>query len=272
MTRVAVIGGGQIGQALIVGLLESGWPRGDVIVVGRAPDRVTVLGQRLGVRATTDTAEAVRTSDLIVIAVKPNDIDGALCGLGTAELGAQHDRVLISLAAGVSTAQLERQLPAAAPVVRAMPNTPMLVRQSITAIAAGRHVSSEQLGLVCRMLSTVGEVVIVDETQMDAVTAVSGSGPAYFFAIAEAMVEAAVQLGLPQPVAVESVTQTMLGSAVLLQSSGQPASELRAAVTSPAGTTAAALRELERKGLRSVFHEALAAAQRRAMEYGTNTA
>lgn len=256
-----MIGGGQIGEALIVGLLESGWARGDVIVVGRAQARVEAVGERLGIQATTDVAEAVRASDVIVLAVKPHDVNGVLTGLGTSELGAAHDRVLVSLAAGVSTAQMEAWLPPAVPVVRAMPNTPMLVGQGITAIATGRNVSKEQMGLVARVLRTVGEVVAVEESQMDAVTAVSGSGPAYFFAIAEAMVEAAVQLGLPRPVALQSVTQTMLGSAALLQKSGQSASELRAAVTSPAGATAAALRELERSGLRSTFHEALLAAE-----------
>ncbi|MEU0545590.1 pyrroline-5-carboxylate reductase [Nocardia sp. NPDC005978] len=269
MTRVAVIGGGQIGEALIRGLLESGWTGADVVVVGRSPDRVAALGQRLGVRATADAAEAARTSDLIVVAVKPGDIDGVLSGLDAAHMGAGHDRVLVSLVAGVSIAQLDRGLPPGTPTVRAMPNTPMLVRQGITALAANRHVSTEQLGRVIRMLSTVGKVVVVDESDLDAVTAVSGSGPAYFFAIAEAMVEAAVHLGLPHPVAVRSVTQTMLGSAALLQSSPRSAPELRAAATSPAGTTAAALRELERRGLRSTLHDALAAARQRSMEYGT---
>lgn len=178
---------------------------------------------------------------------------------------------MVSLVAGVSTAHLEQRLPAAVPVVRAMPNTPMLVRQAITAITAGRNVSTEQLGLVSHMLSAVGQVVIVEESQMDAVTAVSGSGPAYFFAIAEAMVEAAAQLGLPHSVAVQSVTQTMRGSAALLEKSDRSAAELRATATSSAGPTAAALQELERSGLRSVFQDALTAAQRRSMEHGAGT-
>lgn len=267
-----MIGGGQIGEALIVGLLESRWARGDVIVVGRTQARVKAIGQRLGIQATTDTTEAVRASDLIVLAVKPHDVSSILTSLGTSELGAHHDRVLVSLAAGVSTAQMEARLPPAVPVVRAMPNTPMLVGQGITAIAPGRNVSEEQVGLVSRVLRTVGEVVTVEESQMDAVTAVSGSGPAYFFVIAEAMVGAAVELGLPRTVALQSVVQTMRGSAALLHKSGRPASELRAAVTSPAGTTEAALRELERSGLRSTFHEALFAAERRSAEHGAATA
>ncbi|MGV9415037.1 pyrroline-5-carboxylate reductase [Nocardia sp. NPDC003693] len=268
MAKIAVIGGGRIGAALISGLLESGWARDDLMIVGREQGRADAAGQRLGVRATVDTAAAVRASDLIVLAVKPHDVNEVLAGVGAAEPGA---RVVVSLVAGVPIAQLEARLPAGVPVVRAMPNTPMMVRRAITAMAPGRRVTAGQLELASRMLRSVGEVVIIDECRMDAVTAVSGSGPAYFYVIAEAMVDAAVQLGLPRPLALESVTQTMRGTAVLLRDSGRTAADLRAATTAPAGATAAAVRELERCGLRTALHEAVRAAESCAAEQGART-
>ncbi|MFE5283454.1 pyrroline-5-carboxylate reductase [Nocardia sp. NPDC056611] len=269
MTRIAVIGGGRIGEALIAGLLESGRANKDLVVVEPVPARAEALADRFGIRATDDIADAGKSADLIVIAVKPNDVDAVLTELGKAELGAaDHDQVLVSLAAGVTTARMESKLPAGFPVVRVMSNTPMLVGQGMSAIAPGRYARKEQLGLVTEMLESVGKAVTVSEAQMDAVTAVSGSGPAYFFLIVEAMIDGAVGLGLTRDVATQLVTQTMLGSAALLEESGQSAVELRAAVTSPAGTTAAGLRELERGAVRSAFHDALHAAKRRSAELG----
>ncbi|MGW4246148.1 pyrroline-5-carboxylate reductase [Nocardia sp. NPDC004722] len=268
MTRIAVIGGGRIGEALIAGLLESGRANKDLVVVEPVPARAELLADRFGIRATDSIAEAAKSADLIVIAVKPNDVDGVVAELGKAELGDEHDQVLVSLAAGVPTARMESKLPAGFPVVRVMSNTPMLVGQGMSAIAAGRYARKEQLTLVTEMLESVGKVVTVAESQMDAVTAVSGSGPAYFFLIVEAMIDASVGLGLTRDVATQLVVQTMLGAAALLDESGQSAPELRGAVTSPAGTTAAGLRELERGAVRSAFHDALHAAKRRSMELG----
>lgn len=268
MTRIAVIGGGRIGEALIAGLLESGRANKDLVVVEPVPARAEALADRFGIRATDDIADAAKSADLIVIAVKPNDVDAVLVELGKAELGDDRDHVLVSLAAGVSTARMEAKLPAGFPVVRVMPNTPMLVGQGMSAVAPGRYARKEQLGLVTEMLESVGQAVTVSEAQMDAVTAVSGSGPAYFFLIVEAMIDGAVGLGLTRDVATQLVTQTMLGSAALLEESGQSAVELRAAVTSPAGTTAAGLRELERGAVRSAFQDALHAAKRRSAELG----
>ncbi|MGW4356610.1 pyrroline-5-carboxylate reductase [Nocardia sp. NPDC004582] len=269
MTRIAVIGGGRIGEALIAGLLESGRANKDLVVVEPVPARAEALADRFGIRATDDIADAGKSADLIVIAVKPNDVDAVLTELGKADFGAEdHDQVLVSLAAGVTTARMESKLPAGFPVVRVMPNTPMLVGQGMSAIAPGRYARKEQLALVTEMLESVGQAVTVSEAQMDAVTAVSGSGPAYFFLIVEAMIDGAVGLGLTRDVATQLVTQTMLGSAALLEESGQSAVELRAAVTSPAGTTAAGLRELERGAVRSAFTDALHAAKRRSAELG----
>ncbi|MEC3919600.1 pyrroline-5-carboxylate reductase [Nocardia sp. CDC160] len=268
MTRIAVIGGGRIGEALIAGLLESGRANKDLVVVEPVATRAELLAERFGIRATTDIADAAKSADLIVIAVKPNDVDGVLTELAKAELGDDQDQVLVSLAAGVPTNRMEAKLPAGFPVVRVMPNTPMLVGQGMSAIAPGRYARKEQLTLVTEVLESVGKVVTVSESQMDAVTAVSGSGPAYFFLVAEAMIDASVGLGLTRDVATQLVVQTMLGSAALLDESGQSAPELRAAVTSPAGTTAAGLRELERGAVRSAFHDALHAAKRRSQELG----
>ncbi|WP_433601131.1 pyrroline-5-carboxylate reductase [Nocardia sp. CA-135953] len=270
MTRVAVIGGGRIGEALIAGLLESGRAAKDLVVVETHADRAELIGDRFGVRVTDSIADAIVGADVLVIAVKPGDVDTVSSQLGKAELDADRDQILVSLAAGVPTARLENKLPAGFPVVRVMPNTPMLVGQGMSVLAPGRYARPEQLAQVTELLAAVGKVATVTEAQMDAVTAVSGSGPAYFFLVVEAMVDAGVALGLTRDVATELVVQTMLGSAALLESSGQTAAELRAAVTSPAGTTAAAVRELERGGVRSAFFEALHAAKQRSAEQGAN--
>ena len=205
---------------------------------------------------------------VLIIAVKPGDVDTVLTQLGKAELDVDRDQILVSLAAGVPTVRLESKLPAGFPVVRVMPNTPMLVGHGMSVLAPGRYARAEQLAEVTELLGAVGKVTTVTEAQMDAVTAVSGSGPAYFFLVVESMIEAGVGLGLTRDVATELVVQTMVGSAALLESSGQTAVELRAAVTSPAGTTAAAVRELERGGVRSAFLEALHAAKHRSAEQG----
>ncbi|WP_433682436.1 pyrroline-5-carboxylate reductase [Nocardia sp. CA-119907] len=270
MTRVAVIGGGRIGEALIAGLLESGRAARDLVVVETHPDRAELIADRLGVRVTDSIADAIVGADILVIAVKPGDVDTVLTQLAKAELDSDRDQILVSLAAGVPTARLENKLPAGFPVVRVMSNTPMLVGQGMSVLAPGRYARAEQLAQVTELLAAVGKVATVTEAQMDAVTAVSGSGPAYFFLVVEAMIDAGVGLGLTRDVATQLVVQTMIGSAALLEGSGQTAVELRAAVTSPAGTTAAAVRELERGGVRSAFLEALHAAKQRSAEQGAN--
>ncbi|QIS06462.1 pyrroline-5-carboxylate reductase [Nocardia brasiliensis] len=274
MTRIAVIGGGRIGEALIAGLLESGRLAKDLVVVEPATERAAQIAEQFSVRVTDSVADAAVGADLLVVAVKPADVDAVMTALGKAALsdnasvGNDRDQILVSLAAGVPTVRLEAKLPAGFPVVRVMPNTPMLVGQGMSVIAPGRYARPQQLELVTEVLGAVGKVVTVAEAQMDAVTAVSGSGPAYFFLVVEAMVDAGVGLGLTREVATELVVQTMIGSAALLQESEQSAAELRAAVTSPAGTTAAAVRELERGGIRSAFLEALHAAKQRSAEQG----
>lgn len=270
MTRIAVIGGGRIGEALVAGLLEAGRAVKDLVVVETHANRAGLLADRLGVRVTDAIDDAAVGADLLVIAVKPADVDAVLTELGKIELDGDRDQTLVSLAAGVPTARLESKLPAGFPVVRVMPNTPMLVGQGMSVLAPGRYAKAEQLDLVTEVLGAVGQVAVVAESQMDAVTAISGSGPAYFFLVVEAMVDAGVSLGLSRDVAAQLVVQTMIGSAAMLDESGQSAVDLRAAVTSPAGTTAAAVRELERAGVRSAFLEALHAAERRSAEQGSS--
>ncbi|MDI9919185.1 pyrroline-5-carboxylate reductase, partial [Rhodococcus sp. IEGM 1379] len=188
--------------------------------------------------------------------------------LAKVDLDGDLEQLIVSLAAGIPTGFYETRLPAGFPVVRVMPNTPMLVGEGVSVLAPGRHVKAEHLELVRGILGSVGKVVTVPESQIDAVTAVSGSGPAYFFLVAEAMIDAGVGLGLTRAVATELVVQTMVGSAAMLDRTGDSAAELRAAVTSPGGTTAAAVRQLEAGGLRTAFFEALDAAKTRSAAMG----
>ncbi|NME77613.1 pyrroline-5-carboxylate reductase [Rhodococcus sp. 105337] len=269
MTRIAVIGGGKIGEALISGLLHNGFATKDLVVAEKYPERAQELAAEYSIRVTDSTSDAAEGADVVVVAVKPNDVDAVVTALSSADLDSENEQILVSLAAGVTTARYEKKLPAGFPVVRVMPNTPMLVGQGASVLAAGRHARSQHLDTVRELLSTVGTVSVVPEAQIDAVTAVSGSGPAYFFLVAEAMIDAGVAVGLTRAVATELVVQTMTGSAAMLAQSGENAADLRAAVTSPGGTTAAAVRELERGGVRNAFYEAIDAARARSQQIGS---
>lgn len=237
MTRIAVIGGGRIGEALISGLLQNGYATKDLVVVEKLPERADELARAYAIRVTDGTADAAEGADVIVVAVKPGDVDTVIADVTSADLDSDTEQIVVSLVAGVTTAHYENKLPAGSPVVRVMPNTPMLVGQGASVLASGRHAKGEHLDLVREMLGSVGTVSVVPESQMDAVTAVSGSGPAYFFLVAEAMIDAGVALGLSRTVATDLVVQTMTGSAAMLAHSGENAADLRAAVTSPGGTT-----------------------------------
>ena len=267
MTRIAVLGGGRIGEALVAGLLESGRLAKDLVIAEPVPARAEQLADQFGVRVTT-TADAADGADVIVVAVKPADVDSMLNELSEVELDSEREQLLVSLVAGLPAAKFESRLPAGFPVIRVMPNTPMLLGEGMSVMAAGRYARAAHLELVGGVLAAVGKVVTVAESQMDVVTAVSGSGPAYFFLVAEAMVDAAVTLGLPRQTATTLVVQTMAGSAAMLDRSGESAHELRVAVTSPGGTTAAAVRELEKNGIRPAFMDAVVAASVRSAEQG----
>ncbi|MDQ1744196.1 MAG: pyrroline-5-carboxylate reductase [Pseudonocardiales bacterium] len=262
--RLAIIGGGKIGEALLSGLLRKSAGPDDILMVEHYPERIRYLSERYRIRV-VEVAEAVQSCSTILIAVKPQDIDRLLHQLADL-VTAEH--LIVSVAAGITTARIERGLPAGPAVVRCMPNTPALVDEAMTAISAGSRASQQHLQRADELLSAVGRVVRVPESQLDAVTALSGSGPAYFFFLVEAMIDAGILLGLPRALAAELIVQTLVGSAVMLRDSGEHPVQLREAVTSPAGTTISAIRELENHGVRAAFLAAIEAARNRSAELG----
>lgn len=264
MTRIAVLGGGRIGEALLSGLLAAGHEAGGLVVSERYPERAAELTDRLGVAA-EPVSGAVSGAGTVVIAVKPQDIAPLLGELSAA---LEPGTLVVSLCAGLPTSLFEGGLPEGTPVVRVMPNTPMLLGSAMCAVSPGRHATDEHLDTTESMLSAVGSTLRMPESQQDAATALSGSGPAYFFLVAEAMIEAGVALGLTRPAATELTVQTALGAARMLRESGEHPTVLRENVTSPAGTTAAALRELERHGVRAAWMDAIVAAHGRSVELG----
>ncbi|HEU5271060.1 MAG TPA: pyrroline-5-carboxylate reductase [Jatrophihabitans sp.] len=264
-TGLAIIGGGKIGEALLSGLLRGSYrAAADIRVVERSPDRGRQLTEQYGI-SVVPVAEAVKSSRTVLIAVKPQDIDELLAELA-GHVGPEH--LLVSVAAGIPTARIEQALPSGPAVVRCMPNTPALVDEAMTAVCAGSRADEAHLAEAERLLSAVGRVVRVPESQLDAVTALSGRGPAYFFFLVEAMIDAGILLGLPRALAEQLIVQTLVGSAVMLRDSGEHPVRLREAVTSPAGTTIAAIRELERHGVRAAFLSAIEAASLRSAELG----
>jgi pyrroline-5-carboxylate reductase len=265
---LAIVGGGKIGEALLAGLIRqagtAGAGPGDIVVVERSPQRATELTARYGVAA-DDLAGAARRSRVLLLAVKPQDI-GTLLEALAPHVTADH--LVVSVAAGVPTARIEAALPAGTPVVRVMPNTPALVDEGMSVLSAGTHATDAHLDEAEALLAPVGRVRRVPEGQQDAVTALSGSGPAYFFYLVEAMIDAGILLGLPRTLAADLIVQTALGAAVMLRDSGEHPVQLREAVTSPGGTTIAAIRELERHGVRAALIAAIEAAHDRSVELG----
>jgi pyrroline-5-carboxylate reductase len=266
MDVLAILGGGKIGEALLSGLLRGERTAADIVVAEKHPERAAYLSETYGVK-TVDPAEAVAAARTVILAVKPQDIDALLVEIRGA---VTRDHVVVSVAAGVPTARIESALAADVPVVRCMPNTPALVDQAMTAISAGEHADAAHLAIAESLLAAVGRVVQVPESQLDAVTALSGSGPAYFFYLVEAMIDAGILLGLPRALAAELIVQTAIGSAVMLRDSGEHPVQLREAVTSPGGTTIAAIRELEVHGVRAALLAAIEAAAKRSRELGVS--
>jgi pyrroline-5-carboxylate reductase len=260
---LAILGAGKLGEALLSGILRSGSSADDVVVVERHAERAAFLKEQYGVRS-VEVGEAVSFARTLVVAVKPQDIGALLDELGPL-VTPQH--LVVSVAAGIPTAYLEKRL-VGVPVVRVMPNTPALVDQAMSAISAGAHAGQEHLAATEKLLSPVGKVLRVPESQQDAVTALSGSGPAYFFFLVEAMIDAGILLGLPRAVAADLIVQTALGSATMLRDTGEHPVQLREAVTSPGGTTIMAIRELERHGVRAALLAAIEAARDRSAELG----
>jgi pyrroline-5-carboxylate reductase len=258
---IAILGCGRIGEALLVGLLGAGWT--DIAVTSRTEERATELRERHGVEATTSNADVVRRADLVVVAVKPQDIDALLAEVGPL---LTPEQTVLSIAAAIPTAQVEARIAPGVPVVRAMPNAPSTVHEGMAGICAGAHAGEPSLALAEDALAHLGRVVRVPESAMDAVTALSGSGPAYFALLAEAMIEAGILLGVSREISTTLVVQTMLGTAKQLRDLGMHPVELRESVTSPGGTTIAAIRELEQAGVRAALLNAVQAAMTRAQE------
>lgn len=262
--NLAILGCGKIGEILAAGLTASGWRRPEqIIATVRREERAAELTSRYGFRATTSNAEATREAGVLVISVKPQDIETLLDEIA-AEV--RPDHVIITVAAAIPTRLIERRIPTPVPVVRAMPNAPSQIKTSIANICPETHAADEHLKIAEDVLSHVGKVVRLSEPYMDAVTAVSGSGPAYFALLAEAMIDAGIMLGLSRTVSTELVVQTMLGTAKLLQDERMHPVELREAVTSPGGTTIMAIRELEKAGVRAALLAAIQAAMERSRE------
>lgn len=256
---VAILGAGVMGETIVSGLVRSGWSPDDLLVSERRLERATELRERYGVDVVTNR-DAARKADTLMLVVKPQDMADLLDELASVVRPGQ---LIISLAAGITTSSIESRLPEGVPVVRVMPNTPALVDEGMAAISRGTHCDEEHLLEAEALLRATGRVLRVPEKQQDAVTAISGSGPAYLFFVVEAMIEAGVHLGLPRSTATELVVQTMVGSAKLLRETGEHPTVLRERVTSPGGTTAAAVRELEDHKVRAAFMTALESARNR---------
>ena len=262
--KIAVLGAGQIGEALISGLLSSGWRTPvELAASTRREERAAELRERHGIEVTLSNADAAAGAALVVIAVKPQDIEALLGEIGGL---VGEEQTVLSIAAAIPTALIESHLLARVPVVRAMPNTPSTVHEGIAGVAGGAHAAETHLAAASEVLSHLGRVVRVPESQMDAVTAVSGSGPAYFALLAEAMIEGGILLGLSREISTQLVVQTMLGTAKQLRDTHTHPVELREMVTSPGGTTIAAIRVLEMAGVRAAFLNAIQAAMDRSRE------
>lgn len=267
MSKIAVIGGGKIGEALIAGLIAGGVAPKDIHVANRRPERGKELTEAYGVIDFPDADQSADDVDVVFLCVKPKDTLEVLGQLADT-IDNNSDTTVISMAAGIALKQLEDAVSAGTPVVRVMPNTPMLVGKGMNVVAPGRFVSAEQLDSVTQLLGMVGEVVVTQESAMDAVTALSGSSPAYVFLMAEAMVDAGVSLGLDRDLATRLTVSAISGAGAMLEQPGADPYRLRADVMSPGGTTIAAIRELEEGGLRAAMYRATEACARRSKELG----
>ncbi|MEQ8274140.1 MAG: pyrroline-5-carboxylate reductase [Deltaproteobacteria bacterium] len=263
---IAVIGVGNMGGALLGGLIDSGAVEKDRVVVhNRRDDKTQDIAKRFGVRGAATNAEAVEGADIVLVAVKPQIFEKVL---GEIRDALSPDALVLSVAAGITTAKMEAVLGEKARVVRAMPNTPSLIKEGASAIAPGTNATAEDVEVARAILSEVSRVVVVDEIHLDAVTGLSGSGPAYIFLIIEAFADAGVKVGLSREIAQDLAVQTIQGAARLLQQTGEHPGRLKDMVTSPGGTAIAGLHTLEAGGLRTTIINAVEAATNRARELG----
>ena len=255
----AILGAGVMGETLLSGLLRAGRPADGLLVGEKRADRAAELQEKYAVTVVSNV-EAARRADTVALVVKPQDMEDVLAEIAP-EL--REGQLVVSLCAGITTAYIESRVPEGVAVVRVMPNTPALVDEGMAAISPGSHCSEDHLAEAESLMASVGKVMQIPERQQDAVTAISGSGPAYLFFVVESMIEAGVHLGLPRSTASELVIQTVVGSAKMLRETGTHPVVLREQVTSPGGTTASALRELEVHKVRAAFLAAMEAARDR---------
>ena len=262
--KIAVLGAGKLGEALIRGLVDAGaFAASAVTATAGHPQRVTQLRERLGVRATLSNVEAVKDAGIVILSVKPQTVAAVLEEIRGA---LDPSQLLISVAASVSTSFIQKRLDRPVPVVRAMPNTPALVRQGMIGLAAGSHATPAHLETALAIFRAVGRTVIVDEKHMDAVTALSASGPAFLYIVIESLAEAGVKVGLPRDVATELAAQTVRGSGAMVLETGEHPAKLKDLVTTPAGCTIDGILELEDGGLRVTLIKAVVRATQRARE------
>ncbi|TCJ24338.1 pyrroline-5-carboxylate reductase [Nocardioides jejuensis] len=265
--KTAFIGVGVMGETILAGLLRSGRPVGDFIVGVRRQERGDELATKYGVTVLPNL-DAAASADTVVLGMKPQDLAGALQEIAPVLRPGQ---LLVSLAAGITTAFIETHVPGGVAVVRVMPNTPALVDEGMHALSAGSHCDEAHLVEAEGLLGATGKVVRIAEKLQNAATAVSGSGPAYIFYVVEAMIDAGVMLGLPRPLATELAVQTLYGSATMLRETQQHPTILREQVTSPGGTTAAALRYLEDHKVKAAFLSAMEACRDRAQQLAADS-
>jgi len=262
-----VVGGGRMGEAIVAGLLASGTLSGDRIVVVEPDEaRCRTLNAAHAVKCVTHVVEAIAEANIVLLAVKPQVVDSV-----TADIAERlrPGTLVVSIAVGVTCARLESHLPAGTPVVRVMPNTPAMVREGMSVVSGGSEATAEHVDLVRVMFSALGRAVVLDERYQDAAAAISGSGPAYAAAFVDALARAGVRHGLPRDVAQMLAVQTLRGTMTLLETTGQHPQQLVDAVTSPGGTTIAALEAMEARGFRTAVADGVTAAVKRAKELGS---
>src|ERR1700735_2253379 len=261
---IAVLGAGKMGEALISGLLRAGASPAGVVAATRRGERAGQLREAYGIEVAS-AADAASRAETLVITVKPQDMASLLEEIGPA---VSPGKLVVSVAAGITTSFIEARLPGEVPVVRVMSNTPVLVDEAMSVISPGSYATEQHLRRAEELLRPVGKVLRIPESQQDAATALSGSGPAYVYFLVEAMVDGGILLVMPRATALDMVKQVVFGAATMLRDSGEHPVILREAVTSPAGTTASAIRELERHGVRAAFLAAIEAARDRGRELG----
>jgi pyrroline-5-carboxylate reductase len=264
--QLGIIGAGNMAEAIVRGILSAKVMGAEQIVAADvSAERRELFTKQLGVRAVEDNREVAGEARSLLLAVKPYQVDVALGGIGSV---LHKESLVVSIMAAITTASIEKHLGGGVAwrVVRAMPNTPMLVEEGMVGLAAGKHATPEDMTTARRMFEAAAEVIEVEEAKIDAVTAVSGSGPAYFFYLVEQMIAAGVKLGLTADQARVLATQTAAGAAKMMQTTGTDPAELRRKVTTPGGTTAAAIEVMEKRGMPEMIAEALARAEQRARE------